>query len=257
MRVVGVMGGHSTSRTDPWYRKVVECSWLLTRQGYFIASGGGPGIMEAANLGAYLSHFASPEVIDDALAILQSAPRYSAGLKPNQTGFEAAIEAYIATSREVVQRFGTQIAEATATRYQQDRDEPGESLAIPTWFYGHEPSNLFSTHIAKYFANSIREDGLLAISLAGVLYAPGSAGTLQEVFMDLAQNHYTTFTWRSPMVFLDSHTYTPWFDLIQRFVTERQDPSNPYDDYLALVDTPEDVCAFIEAHPPKMLLQKV
>ena len=49
----------------------------------------------------------------------------------------------------------------------RDRCPDGaESLAIPTWFYGHEPSNLFSTHVAKYFSNSLREDGLLAIATA-------------------------------------------------------------------------------------------
>ena len=58
------------------------------------------------------------------------------------------------------------------------------NLALPTWFYGHEPTNLFSSYIAKYFANSLREDGLLAIARHGVIYAPGSAGTVQEVFMD-------------------------------------------------------------------------
>src|SRR5690606_40682509 len=49
-----------------------------------------------------------------------------------------------------------------------------ENLAIPTWFYGHEPSNLFASSIAKYFSNSIREDTLLAICLYGIVFAPGS-----------------------------------------------------------------------------------
>ncbi len=253
LKVIGIMGGHSTSRDDPWYRHVVHTSWQLARQGYFIASGGGPGIMEAANLGAYLSHFASPKALDDALSILETAPKYSAGLKPHEPGFEQAIEAYIATARKVVETFGTHISDEIASRYTQDRDLPGDSLAIPTWFYGHEPSNLFSTHIAKYFANSIREDGLLAISLGGVIYAPGSAGTLQEVFMDLAQNHYTTFSWRSPMVFLGSHIYERWFELIREFVLTRQKPSVPYDHYLSLVDTPEAVVDFITTHPPEKI----
>ena len=42
--------------------------------------------------------------------------------------------------------------------------EGASSLGVPTWFYGHEPSNLFASHIAEYFANSVREDGLLAIA---------------------------------------------------------------------------------------------
>ena len=76
------------------------------------------------------------------------------------------------------------------------------SLAVPTWFYGHEPSNLFSVHIAKYFSNSLREDGLLAIAMHGIIFAPGSAGTTQEVFQDATQNHYATYGVVSPMVFL-------------------------------------------------------
>ena len=79
-----------------------------------------------------------------------------------------------------------------------------ESLAVPTWFYGHEPTNQFATHVAKYFANSIREDGLLAIATRGVVFSPGAAGTTQEVFQDATQNHYAVFGTASPMVFLDS-----------------------------------------------------
>ena len=60
----------------------------------------------------------------------------------------------------------------------------------------------FTRNIAKYFDNSIREDGLLAIAKGGVVYSPGSAGTMQEIFQDAAQNHYLTCGYASPMVFL-------------------------------------------------------
>ena len=43
----------------------------------------------------------------------------------------------------------------------------GESLGVPTWVYVDEPTTGFATHIAKYFTNSIREDGLLAIARSG------------------------------------------------------------------------------------------
>src|SRR5690606_38756 len=80
----------------------------------------------------------------------------------------------------------------------------GESLAIPTWFYGHEPPTPLATSIAKYFSNSLREDGLLAVAADGVVFAPGRAGTIQEVFQDAAQNYYRVHHDRfSPMVFLD------------------------------------------------------
>src|SRR3954454_8896076 len=54
-RVVGIMGGATTPRTDPWYRRVAVLGRALTRAGYLVASGGGPGSMEAANLGAFLA----------------------------------------------------------------------------------------------------------------------------------------------------------------------------------------------------------
>ncbi|MGI8754319.1 MAG: LOG family protein, partial [Acidimicrobiales bacterium] len=78
------------------------------------------------------------------------------------------------------------------------------SIGIPTWLYGHEPPTPLASAHAKYFENSVREDGLLAIAKAGVIYAQGSAGTLQEVFQDAAQNYYGSVDGvRSPMVFLD------------------------------------------------------
>jgi len=116
-KIVGVMGGHGTYRTDPFYKKTAIICQRLTKEGYLVASGGGPGIMEATNLGAYFGNY-------------------------------------------------------------EEQANGSESLAIPTWFYGHEPSNVFASHIAKYFSNSIREDTLLAICLHGILFSPGSAGTL-------------------------------------------------------------------------------
>ncbi|MEX2032511.1 MAG: hypothetical protein WEA81_06555, partial [Dehalococcoidia bacterium] len=76
------------------------------------------------------------------------------------------------------------------------------SLGVPTWIYVDEPLNQFSTHIAKYFQNSIRENGLLAIAHAGIVYTPGGSGTLQELFTDGAQNEYTLYGIRSPMVLM-------------------------------------------------------
>jgi hypothetical protein len=35
------------------------------------------------------------------------------------------------------------------------------SLGVPTFHYGHEPSNRFATWVAKFFQNSLRENDLL------------------------------------------------------------------------------------------------
>lgn len=248
--VVGIMGGHSTRRSDPWFRAAVEAAWRLARRGYLVASGGGPGVMEAANLGAWLKPYADPAVIDAVLAPLAEADRFDGGEPEGTPAYLDAIDRYIATARGVVERFGPGGDPAVAARFQKESDAPGESLAIPTWFYGHEPSNLFSTWVAKYFSNSIREDGLLAIARAGVIYAPGSAGTLQEVFMDLTQNHYATFVYRSPMVFLSGETFSDVYALLRRFVADKgMEPV--YGDLLTLTESPADAVAFIDAHPAR------
>jgi uncharacterized protein (TIGR00730 family) len=52
---VSVFGSARTSPDDPMYRRCVETTRLLGEAGYAIITGGGPGIMEAANRGARLA----------------------------------------------------------------------------------------------------------------------------------------------------------------------------------------------------------
>ena len=217
-RAVGFMGGHGTGRDTEDYRKSLLTAKKLAEANYFVISGGGPGIMEAANLGAYLAG-ASAADVEWVLTTLAAAPKYT------DAGFQEA-------ALTILERF----------------PEGTESLAIPTWFYGHEPSNLFATYIAKYFSNSIREDTLLAIALYGIVYAPGSAGTTQEIFMDATQNHYVTFDYVSPMVFLGRHRYTEETRLFP-LLTELA-AGKAYADYLYLTDDPAAVVTFIDQHPP-------
>ncbi len=229
LRCVGFMGGHSASRGDIFYEKVARTAKLLAEEGYFIATGGGPGIMEAANLGAYFAH--QPEdALRDALITLKAAPYYQD-------------EAYHQRALSVL----------------EVHPEGNRSLAVPTWFYGHEPTNLFASHIAKYFSNSIREDTLLALSLYGIVFAPGSAGTTQEIFMEAAQNHYGTFNYFSPMVFLGRQRYeidTLIFPLLRQLAWGRK-----YYSLLHITDEPSEVVDFLLRHPPapkedKMLTEK-
>ena len=215
---VGFMGGHSTRRDDLFYKKTALAAKLLAENGYFIVSGGGPGIMEATNLGAYFCGREEAALLD-AISVLGKAPHYKD-------------RGYHRQALEVLNKY------------------PGgaETLAIPTWFYGHEPSNLFASHIAKYFSNSIREDTLLAISLYGIVCAPGSAGTTQEIFMDATQNHYGTFNYYSPMVFLGRRRYeieTLIFPLLKQLAWGKK-----YYDMLFVTDEPEAVLDFLKKHPP-------
>jgi uncharacterized protein (TIGR00730 family) len=49
---VSIFGSARTKPTNPYYKLAEEIAFKLTREGYGVISGGGPGIMEAANKGA-------------------------------------------------------------------------------------------------------------------------------------------------------------------------------------------------------------
>ena len=225
-QVVAIMGGHAQRRTDPSYRRVALIAKALTERGKLMASGGGPGAMEATHLGAWMAG-RSTEELDDALEILSVAPTFKD-------------EGWLRTAFEV------------RKKYPQDKYR---SLGIPTWFYGHEPATPFATHIAKYFFNSVREDVLLAIAKGGIIYSPGSAGTIQEIFQDAAQNHYETFGTPSPMVFLDKDFFTkeiPIYPLLEDLlargkyknllISVTDDAQEAIDTLLSFRTTPTEEC---------------
>jgi predicted Rossmann-fold nucleotide-binding protein len=220
-RVVGVMGGHALERGADLYRTIADTGRALTRSGFSVATGGGPGAMEAANLGAWMAPF-TDGALDDALGVLAVAP----DAENDAVRYRDA---------------------ALAVRARWPRG--GESLGVPTWVYVNEPTTAFATHLAKYFTNSIREAGLLAVARSGVVYAPGTAGTEEEIFTDTAQNSLTLYEVRSPMVFLGRR----FFELEHpELVTaaRRQATRYGWADLFTVCDEPEEVVAFIRAHDP-------
>jgi uncharacterized protein (TIGR00730 family) len=48
-----VFGSARTNPEDKYYKEAVRLSELIVENGYGVITGGGPGIMEAANIGAY------------------------------------------------------------------------------------------------------------------------------------------------------------------------------------------------------------
>jgi hypothetical protein len=50
---ISIFGSARLKETDPYYLKTVELAELLSKNNYAIISGGGPGVMEAANKGAH------------------------------------------------------------------------------------------------------------------------------------------------------------------------------------------------------------
>ena len=193
-QVVGIMGGHGLLRTEAAYRQVVMVSKTLAENGCLMVSGGGPGAMEATHLGAWMAGRTEAET-EDAFAILQEAPSFKDKL-------------WLDTALQVMNKYP---------------QEHVMSLGVPTWLYGHEPATPFATHIAKYFDNSIREDSILTIAKGGIIYSPGSAGTMQEIFQEAVQNHYLSFGYASPMIFLGSEYWSnemPVWPLMQHLIAK-------------------------------------
>lgn len=220
--VVGVMGGHALSRDSSDYRAAARLGRSLARAGLTVATGGGPGAMEAANLGAYLAE-AEDDALDEAYAMLGAVPD---------------VESTLTTWAET----------AFAVRRRWPDGEP--SLGVPTWFYGHEPPNAFAGLVAKYFKNAIREDVLLHVCTTGVVFLPGRGGTVQEVFQAACENYYATSGSVAPMVLVGTDFWTdelPAWPLLRALAKGRGMESSVH-----LVDDLEDVVGLLGA-PDRLL----
>ena len=225
--VVGVMGGHEAQRGSGVYRAAARLGHLLAQSGAVVATGGGPGAMEAANLGAYA---ASRTDLDAAVAVLATVPSY----RP-EVGAWAQL--------------GLQVREQLGRRPDSDDRSglPLRSIGIPTWFYGHEPPNVFGQGIAKYFSNALREDGLLARCTAGTVVLPGAAGTVQEIFQAVTRLYYGRLTGTGgtlpPLVLVGrSH----WQRLLPTWPLVRALGSNrPVAEVMHLVDTVEEAARIL------------
>jgi predicted Rossmann-fold nucleotide-binding protein len=197
-RVVGVMGGHQLPRDSGDYRRVATLARDLARRGMLVCTGGGPGAMEAAHLGASLA--AHP---DDRLG----ASIEALAVAPRMPALRGMVRADGTPDPALVSAAGEWFAPAWVAS--RAIASPVQTLSIPTWHYGHEPTSPFATHIAKLFQNSVREDGIITIARQGLVFTRGSAGTLQEVFQDATQNFYAQHPdFFSPMVFLDRAYWT-------------------------------------------------
>lgn len=160
---VGVMGGHAVDRGSSDYTAAARLGHDLASAGMLVTTGGGPGAMEAANLGALCT---DPQTLEAAIADLARVP-----------SFRPDITAWARSAFEVRERVTT------------DTGTP-RSLGIPTWFYGHEPPNAFGNRVAKYFSNALREDILLHVCNGGIVVLPGAAGTVQEIFQVATALYY-------------------------------------------------------------------
>ena len=210
-QIVGVMGGHAMRRSDAPFRNVALISKHLTENGKLMVSGGGPGAMEATHFGAWMAGRTDAE-LDGALEMLKVADTFRD-------------KGWLSSAFRVMECFPQK-------KY--------NSLGIPTWLYGHEPSTPFATHIAKYFDNSIREDTILTVAVGGIIFTPGSAGTIQEIFQEAAQDHYKTCDVASPMAFMGVDFFTKEIP-VYPFLEDMLARGKYKDLLLSISDDPEDI----------------
>ena len=196
-RLVGVMGGHDLPRDSNQYAAAARLGQALADRDLVVTTGGGPGAMEAANLGGRTGGVGR-DGLDDVLGRLDAAPAQG-----------TSVDVWAGSARRLLAEL-------------PDDGSPG-TLGIPTWFYGHEPPNLFSTAVAKFFGNAVREDVLLHVCTHGVAFLPGAAGTVQEVFQDACENYYASPGARAPMVLLGRRHWTeevPAWPLLHRLAAD-------------------------------------
>lgn len=175
--------------------------------------------MEAANLGARLLPH-GVDALSEALGILARLP-----------GFQPSIDEWARAAFEVRDRFAG----------------GADTLGIPTWFYGHEPPNAFATHNAKYCSNALREDALLRACKGGLVYRPGAAGTVQELFQAVTGNYYAADPWSiTPLVMVGKKQWTrtlPAWPLLESLTHDK-----PMAESVAPVETMEEAGERIADH---------
>ena len=148
----------------------------LTAAGFTIATGGGPGMMEAGNLGAYLTRAGDRGAIGRAREQLERAPT---------------------VVRCRLRRAGR--SGAPRVRRSPRRDQPRDPDLACTATSRSAASPLTSPSTSR---TRFARTGCCGSRTRASSSRPAAPGTVQEVFQDLAVNTYADPGDRAPMVFL-------------------------------------------------------
>jgi predicted Rossmann-fold nucleotide-binding protein len=81
------------------------------------------------------------------------------------------------------------------------------------------------------------------------VYAPGGAGTEQEIFTDTAQNSLTLYKVRSPMIFFGRRYFEREHPELVT-AARRQAEAFGWADLIAVCDEPDEVVSFLAEHDP-------
>ncbi len=205
-RLVGVMGGHALERGTDGYRDAARLGRLLGA-GHVVATGGGPGAMEAANLGAYLAGSLHRTTWTRRSPCWppsrRSGPRSTTGCAPPSP-----------------------CASGSPAAPTRSASRPGSTgTSRPTCSPTPSPSTC---------ATRVRESVLLEVCHAGIVFLPGRAGTVQEVFQDACENYYADESSVAPMV-LVGRTY--WTETVPAWpLLETLARGRPMEPHVHLVD---------------------
>jgi predicted Rossmann-fold nucleotide-binding protein len=231
---VAFMGnGNDQLRCTDTYRRTATLAYRLAKEGFLIIAGGGPGMMEAANLGAYLAD-ADESAIGLAIDILR------AGAKPGEdkTRCEYADPfAYTEAARAVVARF----------------PKGHESLGIHTWFLGREATNVFATRVAKFFSKGMREEMLVSAATQAIVFTSNSAGTREDIALASTQQVYGLYCKVVSLVFLGEKEFgdTGIFALAYKFAEPAPAPILGYRSSMLLTDRADVAARFIDSARPR------
>lgn len=173
---IGIMGGSDLDRDTNGYREVALLSKLLSEKEYTIITGGGPGAMEAAHVGAWFVG-RSDEDLDNAIKMLARVPKY-------------VKNEWLRVAAEVQDKYPRLLS--------------AKDVAITTYVYGHRPPTPFASVLTTYFSESLREEAILLSSTGAVIFTPGGAGTDEEVFESIKYNTYRSLYRERPLILFNS-----------------------------------------------------